>query len=168
MSPAWHGGLLVSARELATRFLLRIYEHLAVWRLGMPKAECLVRDSRSWIRDVLSLQHKAKPATTRFIKYFSAAVHAGLLGNVADFTVTVLMHTHHSLTRPGNRNGIVVFWLKGVGMHAVRCFITWLLVSMLQSSGGLVHASYGTAVGQQLGYFISSGAMAVVVQRYLQ
>ena len=37
----------------------RVYEMVAVQRLGRGKAEVLLRDSKAWIRDVLAFKHRS-------------------------------------------------------------------------------------------------------------
>lgn len=44
---AWGG-----VREVAVRFVRRIYEHLAVWRLGAARASPFLRDGVLWVHHV--------------------------------------------------------------------------------------------------------------------
>ena len=72
----------------------RIYERIALARLGYPRAAALLRDSRHWIRDVLAPQLAAQKASLgkRFVKYQFATLHASGLFWAADCTVAVAQH----------------------------------------------------------------------------
>ena len=42
-------GLRSSMREMAIRVVRRVYEHIAVWRLGLSAASPFLRDGVAWV-----------------------------------------------------------------------------------------------------------------------
>lgn len=56
--PCFDRGLLLGCRELSVAMVRRVFEAIAVRRLGRSKADVLLRDAKSWIRDVLAFRHR--------------------------------------------------------------------------------------------------------------
>ena len=56
--PCFDRGLMLGCRELSVAIVRRIYEAVAVYRMGRSKADVLLRDAKSWIRNVLAFRHR--------------------------------------------------------------------------------------------------------------
>jgi hypothetical protein len=68
--PCFDRGLWLGCRDLAVATVRKVYEIIAVKRLGLEKADCLLRDHKLWIRDVLAFKHR----------YVGLAADLGLAG----------------------------------------------------------------------------------------
>ncbi len=55
-------GVRSGVREVAVRFVRRIYEHLAVWQLGAARAAPFLRDGVLWVHHVSEpIAHTVSP-----------------------------------------------------------------------------------------------------------
>lgn len=54
-------GVRAAVREIAVRFVRRIYEHLAVWQLGTARAAPFLRDGVLWVHHVSAATHDPAP-----------------------------------------------------------------------------------------------------------
>jgi hypothetical protein len=141
----------LNLQRACTRARRRIYERIAVHRLGPVKADALLREPRAYIRDVLSLRHAKASSGRRFKAYTSALVHAGVLFWAADCTVAVAVHSYKVLRRPNlSRRRRAVLLARGAALHTARCMLCLLAGSLGGALGSLARPGGGTAVGQTL------------------
>lgn len=105
-------GLKAAGRELAVRFMRRVYEHVAVWRLGYTRAEPFLRDAVLWVAHVLHPMHLAAPTSKRIFKFGFAMLHGNALHYAAECTVATTLHVRHELQaskgQPGNKRAAKV------------------------------------------------------------
>ncbi|KAG2443518.1 hypothetical protein HXX76_001870 [Chlamydomonas incerta] len=170
MQPALDRGLAAFGREVAVGTTRRVYERIALARLGYPRAAALLRDSKHWIRDVLAPRLAAQKAgaSTRFVKYVSATLHASALFWAADCTVAVAQHVARVGRRrdlaPAKRAALVA---RGVALQVVRASVVLVSVSVGAAAGSLVRPGVGTTLGQLLPEIGVSIAMSYVVEALL-
>ena len=56
--PYFDKGFVLGLRETAVTSIKKIYEFVTIRRVGLARAESLLRDSKAWIRDVLAFKHR--------------------------------------------------------------------------------------------------------------
>ncbi|KAG2452270.1 hypothetical protein HYH02_003294 [Chlamydomonas schloesseri] len=170
LQPALDRGLAAFARELAVGTVRRLYERIALARLGYARAAALLRDSRAWIRDVLAPQLAAQKAAlgTRFVKFQFATLHAIGLFWAADCTVAVTQHVVRVARRPdlvpGKKAALIA---RGVTLQVLRTGVILVTVSAGAAAGSLLRPGLGTTLGQLLPEIGVSVAMGYLVEALL-
>lgn len=148
--PTLDRGAHLFVRETLVTTVRRIYEHIAVAKLTPQKSEAILRDSKVWIKNVLSVRHRKDPLTTKLYKYQFAILHSNALFYAADCTVAIGYHTYATCKLPKGMHNKdkALYWIKGAGMQILRCTTTLLAVSVTASLGSLAKPGTGTLLAQ--------------------
>ncbi|GIL64506.1 hypothetical protein Vafri_18391 [Volvox africanus] len=148
LKPAVVRGCTAFGREFAITAVREAYGCIAKWRIGPDRAQALLRNSKLWIRDVLSVKYRSASLQRRFVAYHFATMHAVVLQYAADCTVSIVQHTYRTVRRKEGEGNRLVYWVKGVVLQVGRCGIVLMAASLGAALGSLVKPGKGTMVGQ--------------------
>ncbi|GLC35418.1 hypothetical protein PLESTB_000209500 [Pleodorina starrii] len=148
LKPGVLKGCAAFGREFAIATTRETYGCIARWRLGPDRAQALLRNSKLWIRDVLSVKYRSASLGRRFVAYQFATMHGVALQYAADCTVSVVQHTYRTVRRRKEDGNRLVYWAKGVVLQVGRCGVLLVAASLGAALGSLVSPGRGTLVGQ--------------------
>ncbi|EFJ50104.1 hypothetical protein VOLCADRAFT_104054 [Volvox carteri f. nagariensis] len=164
LTPAVYKGCTAFWREFSISATRETYGCIARWRLGSDKAQALLRNSKLWIRDVLSVKYRSSSLGRRFLAYQFATMHAVALQYAADCTVSVVQHTYRTVKlKEGEKSNRLVYWVKGVVLQMARCGVILVAASIGAAVGSLVNPGKGTMVGQSLLEAVTMIAMGYAI-----
>ncbi|GIL75628.1 hypothetical protein Vretimale_15153 [Volvox reticuliferus] len=148
LKPAVIRGCTAFGREFAITATREAYGCIAKWRMGPGRAQALLRNSKLWIRDVLSVKYRSASLQRRFTTYLFATMHAVVLQYAADCTVSIVQHTYRTVRRKKEEGNRLVYWAKGVVLQVGRCGVVLMAASFGAALGSMVKPGKGTMVGQ--------------------
>ncbi|KAF5827900.1 hypothetical protein DUNSADRAFT_18548 [Dunaliella salina] len=155
-------GVRAAVREIAVRFVRRIYEHLAVWQLGTARAAPFLRDGVLWVHHVLHPKYMFASKSQRLFSFGFAMLHANALLYAADCTVAVVQHTVWvTKEQHRSRRKKALSILAGAGFHVGRCLFVLGTTSLVASLATLAKPGIGTRAGWFISDFISNQQMFI-------
>eukprot|EP00201_Polytomella_parva_P014043 CAMPEP_0175054346 /NCGR_PEP_ID=MMETSP0052_2-20121109/9452_1 /TAXON_ID=51329 ORGANISM="Polytomella parva, Strain SAG 63-3" /NCGR_SAMPLE_ID=MMETSP0052_2 /ASSEMBLY_ACC=CAM_ASM_000194 /LENGTH=295 /DNA_ID=CAMNT_0016319027 /DNA_START=49 /DNA_END=936 /DNA_ORIENTATION=+ len=167
-TPVLFTGLFQSAREVTVMTVRRVYERLAVTRLPRVHAEAILLESRSYIRDILSLRHAKDPLLKRLATYQSATLHSVALFYAAECTVASSLYAIQTARRSDLTAGQKIALVsKGAALHLLRCSVTLAMVSVGAALGSAIKPGVGTFVGHVGTDVITSITMSIFIRSVL-
>jgi len=155
-------GVRSAVREIAVRFVRRIFEHMAVWQLGHERAAPFLRDGVLWVHHVLHPKYMLASKSQRLFSFGFAMLHANALLYAADCTVAVVQHTVRvTKERDRSRQEKVLSILAGTGFHMGRCLFVLGTTSLVASLASLAKPGIGTRAGWFISDFVSNQQMFI-------
>ncbi|KAG1664162.1 hypothetical protein FOA52_012243 [Chlamydomonas sp. UWO 241] len=146
--PCFDRGLWLGCRELSVSVVRKVFEAIAVRRLGYSKAQCLLRDHKAWIKDVLSFKHRLAPPHRRFVIYAFSVFHSSALFFCADATVAIVLHVHQTARKRDKTKAEKAASVgRGVVAQVLRAALRLAVSSAGASVGSLLQPGIGTHIG---------------------
>eukprot|EP00798_Chlamydomonas_sp_ICE-L_P019883 gene19883-26586_t len=148
--PTVKTGAWSAARELTVATVRRIYEHIFVWHLPRDLAVAALRDSKAWIKDVLSLT-----------EYFYASLHGSTFYYAAECTVAIGQHAYITYKDKAKSD-------RAKAAHMVlRCSFVLVAVSAASSCGSVVKPGIGSAICTMAMDYGANMVSAIAIGMYL-